>query len=334
MKIVLVIDQFDDANNGTTISARRFASALKEHGNEVRVIATGKPTDYKYAVRQMKFLPIVAVVCLGCVGIYYVMGTTLGTGAMTEAGAAQVGDLLAALADSYHIGPVTLIPLVVMIVCIVVQVPAIPSFLLGVVLAMVEAANTGVVSTTGYPVLDELFSTGGIEEMLPTIAIVILVMAYVGILQHTGLMQSLIEPITSKLKSFASLAATTVASGAVFNILLPDQYPAIALSCKMYGDAFEGKRVRGDVWSNIVNSSAGITSVLVPWNTCSIYMVTILGVACIDYLPFALFCFLYPAAVALIAMLFGRRLGWVGKAPVGADDDGAGEALPAAAEQA
>lgn len=59
MRIVLVIDQFDEANNGTTISARRFATALKEHGNEVRVIATGKPTDYKYAVRQMKFLPIV-----------------------------------------------------------------------------------------------------------------------------------------------------------------------------------------------------------------------------------------------------------------------------------
>lgn len=59
MKIVLVIDQFDDANNGTTISARRFAAALKEHGNQVRVIATGKPTDYKYAVRQMRFLPVV-----------------------------------------------------------------------------------------------------------------------------------------------------------------------------------------------------------------------------------------------------------------------------------
>ena len=45
MKIVLVIDQFDDANNGTTISARRFAMALKEHGNEVRVIAIGKNTQ-------------------------------------------------------------------------------------------------------------------------------------------------------------------------------------------------------------------------------------------------------------------------------------------------
>ena len=59
MKIVLVIDQFDDVNNGTTISARRFALALKEHGNEVRVIAIGKNADYKYAVRQMKFPPVV-----------------------------------------------------------------------------------------------------------------------------------------------------------------------------------------------------------------------------------------------------------------------------------
>ena len=59
MKIVLVIDQFDDANNGTTISARRFAQALKDNGNEVRVIATGKPADYKYAVRQLKLFPVV-----------------------------------------------------------------------------------------------------------------------------------------------------------------------------------------------------------------------------------------------------------------------------------
>ena len=43
MKIVLVIDQFDDANNGTTISAQRFARALIAHGNQVRVIACGKP---------------------------------------------------------------------------------------------------------------------------------------------------------------------------------------------------------------------------------------------------------------------------------------------------
>ncbi len=273
-----------------------------------------------------KFLPVVAAVCLASVGIYLFLGNMV-SGGMTEAGAAQVGDLLAALDESYAIGPLTLVPLAVMIACIVMQVPAIPSFLLGVLLAVIEAvflqgadlgvaieaANTGVVSQTGYEVLDTLFSTGGIEEMLPTISIVILVMAYVGVMQNTGLMHSLIDPITSKLKSFGALAATCVGTGAVFNVLMPDQYPAIAMSCKMYGGAFEEHDSPGEVWSNIVNSSAGITSVLVPWNTCSIYMVTILGVACLDYLPYAIFCYLYPIVVIVLSLLLGKRLGWAPK---------------------
>lgn len=32
MKIVLVIDQFDDSNNGTTVTARRFAGQLRKIG--------------------------------------------------------------------------------------------------------------------------------------------------------------------------------------------------------------------------------------------------------------------------------------------------------------
>ncbi|WP_264030331.1 glycosyltransferase [Cellulosimicrobium sp. SH8] len=37
MRVLLVIDQFEDPTNGTTISARRFAVALRERGHEVRV---------------------------------------------------------------------------------------------------------------------------------------------------------------------------------------------------------------------------------------------------------------------------------------------------------
>lgn len=52
MKILLVIDQFDADNNGTTISARRFADTLSSHGNDVRVISTGAPREGKYAVEE------------------------------------------------------------------------------------------------------------------------------------------------------------------------------------------------------------------------------------------------------------------------------------------
>ena len=58
MKILLVIDQFDSANNGTTISAKRFAEALERSGNEVRVVSAGEEREGKYRVDEFRLLPI------------------------------------------------------------------------------------------------------------------------------------------------------------------------------------------------------------------------------------------------------------------------------------
>jgi len=54
VRILLVIDQFDNDNNGTTISARRFADTLRRHGNEIRVVCTGEDREDKYAVREFR----------------------------------------------------------------------------------------------------------------------------------------------------------------------------------------------------------------------------------------------------------------------------------------
>lgn len=58
MKILIVIDQFDNSNNGTTISARRFAKGLQEAGNEVYVVSTGEKQDeYKFNVKELPLPP-------------------------------------------------------------------------------------------------------------------------------------------------------------------------------------------------------------------------------------------------------------------------------------
>ena len=59
MKILIVIDQYDGANNGTTISARRFVGNLRKRGNEVRVISTGKEEKEKYRVDKIHLMPVV-----------------------------------------------------------------------------------------------------------------------------------------------------------------------------------------------------------------------------------------------------------------------------------
>jgi 1,2-diacylglycerol 3-alpha-glucosyltransferase len=45
MIITLVNDTFNVGNNGTTISAMRFAAALISRGHTVRVVARGEPGD-------------------------------------------------------------------------------------------------------------------------------------------------------------------------------------------------------------------------------------------------------------------------------------------------
>lgn len=58
MRILIVIDQYDGANNGTTISARRFVENLRKLGNEVRVISTGKKEKDKYIVKKLRLFPV------------------------------------------------------------------------------------------------------------------------------------------------------------------------------------------------------------------------------------------------------------------------------------
>ncbi len=58
MKILIVIDQFDNSNNGTTISARRFAKGLQEAGNEVYVVSTGdSKNEYKFNLKELPLPP-------------------------------------------------------------------------------------------------------------------------------------------------------------------------------------------------------------------------------------------------------------------------------------
>ena len=64
MKILFALDTYRTNNNGTSISAQRFAEVLRKHGHEVRILATderyGKQTglhEDTYVLREEK-IPI------------------------------------------------------------------------------------------------------------------------------------------------------------------------------------------------------------------------------------------------------------------------------------
>ena len=48
MRIVLVVDMFDEENNGTTMTARRFADMLRQRGHQVRVVSIPEKISLVY----------------------------------------------------------------------------------------------------------------------------------------------------------------------------------------------------------------------------------------------------------------------------------------------
>lgn len=59
MKILIVIDQYDNLSNGTTISAKRFVDGLRKNGNEVQILSTGINSENKYTLKTYKFPKVI-----------------------------------------------------------------------------------------------------------------------------------------------------------------------------------------------------------------------------------------------------------------------------------
>jgi Na+:H+ antiporter, NhaC family len=170
-----------------------------------------------------------------------------------------------------------------------------------------SALATGYVSQTGEPQIDLLLSRGGMESMLNTVWLILTALAFGAVLEHAGLLNRLIEPIVSRVRSTGALAVAVVASCLGLNIIASDQYIAIVLPARMFRVEFERRGLPAFALSRAVGDSGSVTSPLIPWNSCGAYMAASLGVPTLAYAGFAFFCLFNPLATILIAC-FGFRV--------------------------
>lgn len=227
--------------------------------------------------------------------------------------------VLQAIESVYNVGLLTLIPLLVVLILSFRRVTAFATIMIGaltgglmaVILqpnlvltfandpglstaaAMIKgvwsAMATGFSIDSGYPSLDSLFSRGGMSSMLETIWLVISAMAFGGVMEHTGLLARLIQPVLKAAKSDRSLLLATGLTSIGVNIIAGDQYMAIVLPGRMYREIYKDQGIAPQTLSRQIEDTETITSPLVPWNSCGAYMSATLGVATIAYLPFCFF---------------------------------------------
>ena len=137
--------------------------------------------------------------------------------------------------------------------------------------------------------------------MLESISIILIAMAFGGIMRKTRQMEALVKPLISKIRSCGGLNALTVISCIFMNIILPDQYLGISMPGQMYAETYEKRGISKVELAAPLLGGGAVTSPLIPWNTCGIYCMTILGVSPTAYAPYAFFGMILP----VITILFG-----------------------------
>jgi NhaC family Na+:H+ antiporter len=160
---------------------------------------------------------------------------------------------------------------------------------------------------TSNELLNDLFTSGGMQGMLGTIWLIICAMVFGGTMDAIGGLQKLSSALLEKAQSTFQLFAGTAASCVTINLTASDQYLSIVLPGKMFDQAYRDRGLAPENLSRTLEDSGTVTSVLIPWNTCGAYQSGVLGVGVGEYFAFAIFNWLSPI-MTLIYAYFGIKI--------------------------
>ncbi len=226
--------------------------------------------------------------------------------------AAPTSTELAALDGVYRIGPLNLLPLVLLGFLSLRKVPATialasatlfagvlgaflqpevyaafaqdgASTVLTSIEAVWQAMANGFQMSSGVDAVDGLVSRGGMSGMLLTIWLIIGAVTFGAILDELGLLNRLITPMIGWARTTGRLFLAVFASCLGLNVVAGDQYIALVLPTRLFKAEFARRGLAPTNLSRLAADSGTVTSPLVPWNSCGAFMGAVLGVPTLSY---------------------------------------------------
>jgi len=317
---------------GAVISGAYFGDKMSPLSDTTNIAPAAAGGELFAHIRHMIWTTgpsiAIAMVLFAAIGLF---------GGGRAEGGTGFGELPALLSAQFAMGVHLLLPLVVVFVLAMRRFPAYPTILIGALLgvlfavvfqpevvlkladrdalsrpmALLAGAWTalfdGYKAQTGNAGVDELLSRGGMSSMLNTVWLVICAMGFGAVMEATGLLERLIRSVLKAARSTGALIGATLGTAIGANVVAADQYMSIVLTGRLFRPEYERRGLAPENLSRALEDAGTMTSPLIPWNTCGAYMAATLGVATLDYLPYAFFNLLSPL-VALVLAYAGFKI--------------------------
>ncbi len=301
---------------GAIVSGAYFGDKLSPLSDTTNLAPAVAGSELFEHVRYMLYTTIPSLIV--ALILYAILGWTRGA---TAADPHSVTAIRQTIQDHFNLNPILLLLPILVVLMVAFRVPALPALVGGAVLggvlagtvqgaslqSILAAAQSGYVSTTGLAAVDTLLSRGGLDNMLPTVSLILTALSFGGVMERSGLLAALANAILRLASGTGRLVAATIITCLGMNILAPDQYLSIIVPGRMYREAYQKQGLHPKLLSRSLEDAGTLTSPLVPWNTCGAFMSTTLGVQTLAYLPYAFLNLLNPF-VAIVIAFAGWRI--------------------------
>jgi len=288
---------------GAVISGAYFGDKMSPLSDTTNLASGLTGTDLFVHIRHMLFTTIPGIII--ALAVYWVLGQNYAAGAIDQQ---AINQTIIELNQQFDISAwLLLIPLAV-IVLVAFKVPAIPALIVGILLGVlaqifvqggtlaeaVSALQAGYAIDSGNALVDDLFNRGGLDSMMYTVSMTIVAMTFGGILEYSGMLQSMMNHILRLAKTAGSLVATTIVAAVTTNATCSEQYISIVVPARMFADSYEKMGLDSRNLSRALEDGGTLTSVFFPWNTCGVFILGTLGVGAFEYAPYAVLNFVVP----------------------------------------
>lgn len=228
----------------------------------------------------------------------------------------SIDAIIGALSSSFNINIFLLLPVIIIVIIMIKQAPAIPGLLFSVLLGLICAVifqhadistignvlQYGYIANTGNETVDNLLSRGGMQSMMWTVSLIFCSLSFGGVMERSGMLNSIAEGIMKFAKNNALLIISTMVTSICVTLSTGEQYLSILITGKMYKDEYKYRGLAPQNLSRALEDAGTITSPLIPWSTCAVAISTYIGVAPLKYLPYCFMNLLNPIVAAVFAI--------------------------------
>jgi NhaC family Na+:H+ antiporter len=219
---------------GAVVSGAFFGDKISPLSDTTNLAPAVTGTNLFDHIRNM--MPTTIPAMLIALGIYTWVGFNMIDAEVSSF--ERIESITGALQANFWISPLLLLPALLVIFLAIRKQPPIPSLFAGVVVGGLMAvgfqgaglhdlfnyANSGYSIETGVSEIDSLLNRGGVQSMMWTISLVLIALGFGGALERTGCLETIINAILTRVRSFAGIQTAAIGTSFATNLVAGDPY--------------------------------------------------------------------------------------------------------------